>query len=153
MVALCVVWMMGCWTSSRQWVAANPRDAPAGGEMFVTVGENAIHLRSIQRQDQFLFGHVVDAWVVPAGAGNLTDNEATPAQVANHAGWSRSTLIPHGSLKLDLAQIRSAQIPVATKHADYDSGARGAAIWLLIVGVPIVLIAFCAERCRLWTVR
>ena len=139
-VAVLVVCVLGC-SPDRRWVVISPGDVPKGSQMFITVEANAIHLRSVRVEGTLLIGDVVDAWVVPKRSVYLTEGAGSPASVAGHFRWPRSTAIAKTRISIELAQVQSAVFLMDEDWKETDEGGGGFGTLVAVVLLfPVVLI-------------
>jgi hypothetical protein len=128
--------IFGCAGRQTAWTTLDPPNLPDGGEAFVLIGNNALHLANVEQVDGHLHGRVVRAWLLPrAGAVAIADDTSTtsPEEVARRAGW-QELHVARAQLDVPISAIRSAR-GVLDVEPDEDTSAANDSDHQLLIAV------------------
>jgi hypothetical protein len=140
-----------CAGRQTVWTTLPAPDLPDGGEAFVLIGYNALHLANVQHVDGHLQGHVVRAWALPrAGAVAIADDttSTSPEEVARRAGWPELR-IANARLDVPVTAVRSARAIVEPEDDEPAANDSDHEVLVAVVSsvLELVLVPACHGRC------
>jgi hypothetical protein len=122
-LAVSCLLLAACGGHQTAWTTLDPPDLPDGGDAFVLIGNNALHLANVEHVDGHIRARVVHAWALPpVGAYAIADDTATtsPEEVARRAGW-QELRIANAWLDVRETAIRSSRGVVGVEPDEDDS--------------------------------